>query len=66
MRRDPHPRFDADQRELLPVPRDDGAENLLRYSLATCARTIVGMIWGLFGIVTLEDVLEELVWRHSE
>src|SRR5438309_612323 len=61
--RDPHPDLMKIKRELLPVPEMMALENLLRLFLGKHAHVaiVVDEFGGTVGLVTLEDVLEELV-----
>src|SRR5213083_3054666 len=63
MMRDPHPDLMQIKRELLPVPEMMALENLLRLFLSEHAHVaiVVDEFGGTVGLVTLEDVLEELV-----
>src|SRR5215472_13265346 len=63
MMRDPHPDLMKIKRELLPVPEMMPLENLLRLFLNKHAHLaiVVDEFGGTVGLVTLEDVLEELV-----
>src|SRR6266446_4630328 len=63
MMRDPHPDLLQIKRELLPVPEMMALENLLRLFLSKHAHVaiVVDEFGGTVGLVTLEDVLEELV-----
>src|SRR5207244_4239391 len=63
MMRDPHPDLMKIKRELLPVPEMMPLENLLRLFLSKHAHlaVVVDEFGGTVGIVTLENVLEELV-----
>src|SRR5438067_995247 len=63
MMRDPHPDLMKIKRELLPVPEMMPLENLLRLFLNKHAHVaiVVDEFGGTVGLVTLEDVLEELV-----
>ena len=63
MMRDPHPDLMKIKRELLPVPEMMALENLLRLFLGKHAHVaiVVDEFGGTVGLVTLEDVLEELV-----
>ena len=63
MMRDPHPDLMKIKRELLPVPEMMPLENLLRLFLSKHAHLaiVVDEFGGTVGLVTLEDVLEELV-----
>jgi magnesium and cobalt exporter, CNNM family len=63
MMRDPHPDLMRIKRELLPVPEMMPLENLLRFFLNKHAHLaiVVDEFGGTVGIVTLENVLEELV-----
>jgi CBS domain containing-hemolysin-like protein len=63
MMRDPHPDLMKIKRELLPVPEMMPIENLLRLFLSKHAHVaiVVDEFGGTVGLVTLEDVLEELV-----
>ena len=63
MMRDPHPDLMKIKRELLPVPEMMPLENLLRLFLNKHAHLaiVVDEFGGTVGIVTLENVLEELV-----
>lgn len=63
MMRDPHPDLMEIKRELLPVPEMMALENLLRLFLSKHAHVaiVVDEFGGTVGLVTLEDVLEELV-----
>ena len=63
MMRDPHPDLMKIKRELLPVPEMMPLENLLRLFLSKHAHVaiVVDEFGGTVGLVTLEDVLEELV-----
>ena len=63
MMRDPRPDLMKIKRELLPVPEMMPLENLLRLFLSKHAHVaiVVDEFGGTVGLVTLEDVLEELV-----
>jgi len=63
MMRDPHPHLMKIKRELHPVPEMMPLENLLRLFLNKHAHLaiVVDEFGGTVGLVTLEDVLEELV-----
>ena len=63
MMRDPHPDLMKIKRELLPIPEMMPLENLLRLFLGKHAHVaiVVDEFGGTVGLVTLEDVLEELV-----
>jgi CBS domain containing-hemolysin-like protein len=63
MMRDPHPDLMKIKRELHPVPEMMPLENLLRLFLGKHAHLaiVVDEFGGTVGLVTLEDVLEELV-----
>ena len=63
MMRDPHPDLMRIKRELLPIPEMMPLENLLRLFLGKHAHVaiVVDEFGGTVGLVTLEDVLEELV-----
>jgi CBS domain containing-hemolysin-like protein len=63
MMRDPHPDLMNIKRELFPVPEMMALENLLRLFLNKHAHLaiVVDEFGGTVGIVTLENVLEELV-----
>src|SRR3989440_5265872 len=63
MMRDPHPDLMQIKREFLPVPEMMALENLLRLFLSKHAHVaiVVDEFGGTVGLVTLEDVLEELV-----
>jgi CBS domain containing-hemolysin-like protein len=63
MMRDPHPDLMKIKRELQPVPEMMPLENLLRLFLSKHAHLaiVVDEFGGTVGLVTLEDVLEELV-----
>src|SRR5215467_5319842 len=63
MMRDPHPDLMKIKRELHPVPEMMPLENLLRLFLNKHAHLaiVVDEFGGTVGLVTLEDVLEELV-----
>ena len=63
MMRDPHPDLMKIKRELHPVPEMMPLENLLRLFLSKHAHVaiVVDEFGGTVGLVTLEDVLEELV-----
>jgi CBS domain containing-hemolysin-like protein len=63
MMRDPHPDLMKIKRDLLPVPEMMALENLLRLFLSKHAHLaiVVDEFGGTVGLVTLEDVLEELV-----
>ncbi len=63
MMRDPHPDLMKIKRELFPVPEMMALENLLRLFLSRHAHlaVVVDEFGGTVGIVTLENVLEELV-----
>src|SRR5712672_3788341 len=63
MMRDPHPDLMRIKRELLPVPEMMALENRLRLFLSKHAHVaiVVDEFGGTVGLVTLEDVLEELV-----
>jgi CBS domain containing-hemolysin-like protein len=63
MLRDPHPDFLKIKRELLPVPEMMPLEKLLTLFLSKHAHLaiVVDEFGGTVGMVTLEDVLEELV-----
>jgi magnesium and cobalt exporter, CNNM family len=63
MMRDPHPDLMKIKRELLPVPEMMPLENLLKLFLSKHAHVaiVVDEFGGTVGLVTLEDVLEELV-----
>src|SRR5881227_3399701 len=63
MMRDPHPDLMKIKRELLPVPEMMPLENLLRLFLSRHAHLaiVVDEFGGTVGLVTLENVLEELV-----
>src|SRR5438874_2770772 len=61
--RDPHPDLMKIKRELLPVPEMMALENLLRLFLGKHAHVaiVVDEFGGTVGVVTLDDVLQELV-----
>jgi len=63
MMRDPHPDLKKIKHELLPVPEMMPLENLLRLFLSKHAHVaiVVDEFGGTVGLVTLENVLEELV-----
>ena len=63
MMRDPRPDLMKIKRELLPVPEMMPLENLLRLFLSKHSHVaiVVDEFGGTVGLVTLEDVLEELV-----
>jgi CBS domain containing-hemolysin-like protein len=63
MMRDPHPDLMKIKRELIPVPEMMALENLLKLFLTKHAHlaVVVDEFGGTVGLVTLEDVLEELV-----
>jgi CBS domain containing-hemolysin-like protein len=63
MVRDPHPDLMKIKRELIPVPEMMALENLLRLFLSKHAHLaiVVDEFGGTVGLVTLENVLEELV-----
>ena len=63
MMRDPHPDLIRIKRELLPVPEMMSLEQLLKLFLSKHAHLaiVVDEFGGTVGIVTLENVLEELV-----
>lgn len=63
MMRDPHPDLMKIKRELHPIPEMMPLENLLRLFLNKHAHLaiVVDEFGGTVGLVTLEDVLEELV-----
>jgi len=63
MMRDPHPDLMKIKRDLLPVPEMMPLENLLRLFLNKHAHLaiVVDEFGGTVGLVTLENVLEELV-----
>jgi CBS domain containing-hemolysin-like protein len=63
MMRDPHPDLMKIKRDLLPVPEMMALENLLRLFLSKHAHLaiVVDEFGGTVGLVTMEDVLEELV-----
>ena len=63
MMRDPHPDLKRIKHELLPVPEMMPLENLLRLFLSkhTHVAIVVDEFGGTVGLVTLENVLEELV-----
>src|SRR6476619_760680 len=63
MMRDPRPDLMKIKRELLPIPEMMPLENLLRLFLGKNAHVaiVVDEFGGTVGLVTLEDVLEELV-----